>query len=505
MKASSFNQPRLFWSLFAATIVCGLGYLLAPSSVVAGQPGALPASNFVDSSSRLPGLQAMASSISGVSGFREAQQVEFQLPNPANAHLERVDLGNTRSGGITLTNLPEFQTSYNGQVAGISQRNEFVFYSLNPELQKFAQELVQKVKTAHVAIVAMDPKTGKILAIAEKSNSIKNLSLHAGFPAASLFKLVTATAALEKASLDPDALIHFRGGTYALDRGNYLPSTFRDRRFMPFGEALGRSCNPVFGRIAFKYLNPPTIRSYANAFGFNQDLRSDMPMTESSADIPDDEFEMTRAAAGFGEVFISPIHAAALMSGIANNGKLPRPEIIDKIVSSSGKPIYVSQPAVLNQIARPETTQKLMEMMENTVTSGTSRKEFNINNRPVFPNFEVAAKTGTLKGDNPMGLNNWFIAAAPVGNPQIAVSVIVVDPTHLSAKASHIGRMMFEKFFYGRNMPNATEVNNHSGGRVLHSRGKVIKSKSKTTVKKHSVVHYRSITTKRKTVSSKKK
>ena len=495
--------------------MCIVGYF-APANVVAGPPAALSSNNFIGNPARLSGLQAMASNVDTAPAL-DSRDPKYPFQNPSAAHLEPAELSSSRGGNVILTQLPNFQTTYSGQVAGISQRNEFVFYSLNPELQKFAQEVVDKVKTAHVAIVAMEPTSGRVLAIAEKSNSIRNLSLHSGFPAASLFKLVTAAAALEKASLDPDALIRFRGGTYALDRANYLPSTARDRRFMPFSEALGRSCNPVFGRIALKYLNPPTIRSYANAFGFNQDLGSALPLRASSAEIPDDEFELSRAAAGFGDVFISPLHAAALMSGIANHGKLPRPEIIDKIVSSSGRPVYVSQPVILNQIARPETTQKLMQMMENTVTTGTSRKEFNRNNRPIFPNFDVAAKTGTLRGDNPRGLNNWFIAAAPVGNPRIAVSVIVVDPSHLSTKASHIGRMMLEKFFYGRSSPKTAEVNNHSAARVYYSKKKTkstIKLKTtkstkstksiKSTKTKGTYSRYRSVTPKKKTTSSKK-
>jgi peptidoglycan glycosyltransferase len=80
-------------------------------------------------------------------------------------------------------------------------------------------------------------------------------------------------------------------------------------------------------------------------------------------------------------------------------------------------------------------------MMTATTTIGTSRKEF-LGKVP----WEVAGKTGTLKGDNPKGLNNWFIGAAPLENPRIAVAVIVINPSQVSSKASHIGRLILERY-----------------------------------------------------------
>jgi hypothetical protein len=85
-------------------------------------------------------------------------------------------------------------------------------------------------------------------------------------------------------------------------------------------------------------------------------------------------------------------------------------------------------------------------MMRNTTTIGTSRREFMRGSRPTLGNIEVAAKTGTLSGSDPVGLNNWFIAAAPISNPELAVAVITVDAKH-GAKASHLGRLVFQKFF----------------------------------------------------------
>ena len=143
---------------------------------------------------------------------------------------------------------------------------------------------------------------------------------------------------------------------------------------------------------------------------------------------------------------VSPIHAAAFMSGIANGGMLPRPQIVDTVVSPDGSVIHKQKSEVLQRIVQESTATSLMEMMRNTTTIGTSRREFMRGSTPTLGNIDVAGKTGTLTGHNPQGLNNWFIGAAPISNPQIAVAVITVDPQR-SSKASHLGRLVIQRFF----------------------------------------------------------
>ena len=87
-----------------------------------------------------------------------------------------------------------------------------------------------------------------------------------------------------------------------------------------------------------------------------------------------------------------------------------------------------------------------MNMMEYTVITGTSRSEFTKRGARRLP-FRVAAKTGTLSGNSPEGTNHWFVAAAPIENPKLAVAVIVVNPRSGGTKASYLGRQMFEHYF----------------------------------------------------------
>jgi peptidoglycan glycosyltransferase len=361
--------------------------------------------------------------------------------------LHRVEIVSSRDGDIALSERPRFEKRLGDRYASITKKNNFVFYTLDPELQEHVSRIVAQAKASHVAIVAMNPSNGAVLAIAGKSLSIDDIEYHAGFPAASLFKVVTAAAAVEQAGIAPHSLIPFRGGNYTLNQANYYPDARRDQRMMSVGEALGRSCNPVFGHIGVKYLNGQILSRYARQFGFNRSLDFEAPLPESSAWIPqDDLYELSRTSAGFGDVKVSPIHAAAFMSGIANGGMLPRPQIVDAVVSPDGSVIHKQKSEVLQRIVEEPTAASLMEMMRNTTTIGTSRREFMRGSTPTLGTIDVAGKTGTLSGDNPQGLNNWFIGAAPISNPQIAVAVITVDPRH-SSKASHLARLVFQRFF----------------------------------------------------------
>lgn len=351
------------------------------------------------------------------------------------------------SGGVSLPELPSFSSRLDDRVVTLSPRNDFVFYTIDSALQDFAEKLVARADASHVAVVVMNPKTGAVLAMANKSRSGRDMALHAGFPAASLFKVVTATAAIEQADVRPTTPISFRGGTYTLESWNYLPDARRDKRTMTIGEAMGRSCNPVFGHIGLQYLNPQTLHRYAKLFGFNRSLGFEVPLTPSSAQIPvDDQYEFSRTSAGFGEVTLSPVHAAAVMSGIANGGLLPRPTLIDKIVSPDGRVVFKNRPEFIQRMMEPATSQTLLEMMRYTTTEGTSRRAFMNGNQPVLGNIEVVGKTGTLRGENPEGLNNWFIGAAPIDNPKVAIAVVTVDAAH-SAKSSMLARALFSKFF----------------------------------------------------------
>ncbi len=350
------------------------------------------------------------------------------------------------NNSVKLGSVPVFETVINNRIMGLTPDNKKVALTLDPKLQLAAQNIVTRSRAPHIAIVAMDPYTGRILALADRSQSIKDLALHPGFPAASLFKVVTSAAAIDHADVDPNQMVKFRGGTYTLNRWNYAPDNRRDTRKMTLVEALGRSCNVVFARVASAFLPAKVLQDYANSFGFNREIPSDLPLPPSHANIPFyDSYEFARTAAGFGDVHITPVHAAMVMSGIANGGFLPQPSLIDSIISNSGNVLYRNNPKIVQRALKANIASELLQMMEATTTIGTSKRAFYFKHRPILGDIRVAGKTGTLNGDNPEGLNNWFIGAAPIENPLIAVAVVVVNG-HDGYSASKVGRMVIEEY-----------------------------------------------------------
>jgi peptidoglycan glycosyltransferase len=363
------------------------------------------------------------------------------VTSPTDHNIEKIELSKINSDLAMLAKAPEFSSSYRGKVAAITKSHDFIQFSVDLDLQEYAKQVLEKVPAPHVALVAMEPKSGRILAIAGKSLTLKDATTHAGFPAASLIKVITSSAAIEHGGAQPNAEIFFRGGTYELSPNNYNSNPRADRKSMTMTEALGRSCNPVFSRVGLKYLNPALLRAETAQFGFNSDLGLQMPLQISTATIPNDDFEFGRTSAGFGDIYLSPVHAAVIASAIANQGKLPQPSIIDQVISEDGDIRYQFEPQLLKQATPPSVANQVLRMMTATTTIGTSRREF-LGKVP----WDVAGKTGTLKGDNPKGLNNWFIGAAPLENPKIAVAVIVINPSQVSSKASHIGRLILERY-----------------------------------------------------------
>ena len=350
-------------------------------------------------------------------------------------------------GQHKLTKIPTFNKVLQGRFVTASPRGD-ALYVLTPllELQGYLEELVAEVKAPHIAMVALQPHSGRILALAGKSKTISgHVATHADFPAASLFKIITAAAALYDSKITPNSIIRFRGGNYTLNKYNYRPSTTHDKRTMTVAKAMGKSCNPVFGRLALGLRTPALLRDLALLFRFGLDLYSDFPLPRSRVYIPSDSYELARTGAGFGKVTISAVHAAAIMATLGNQGKFPTPHLIHQVISTKTSARHLTAPPP-KPIIEPSVAQQLLTMMESTITEGTAKPAFiGKHGKRLLP-FRVAGKTGTLRGKDPKGLTKWFIAAAPLPNPRIAVAIVVVNPRYLRDRPTFLGKQVLQRF-----------------------------------------------------------
>jgi peptidoglycan glycosyltransferase len=345
-------------------------------------------------------------------------------------------------------NSPHFEKIQDGRFVEDRQENRLI-YTVDPVLQASVNEILHSRHPSFSAFVAVEPKTGKILALASfarQNPEDAGIWQRATYPAASVFKLITAAGALEKGLLNYDSAVSFRGNLYRLGPQK-IARIFKRERQTQFDEALGKSNNVVFGRVASQLLGPQALREFSEAFGFNHPIQFDFPLDVSRASIPESPYELARCGAGFGEVTLNPLHAAMIAASIANGGVMMRPYLIEEIIGKNGEKVYQAKPEILSQPIRSKTALDLSRMMLRTVEDGTASKIFHRYGRDLLQKMTICGKTGSLTGDDPPGLYDWFVGFAPGDDPQIAFSVLAINNNHRRIKGAFVAQEALKAFF----------------------------------------------------------
>jgi peptidoglycan glycosyltransferase len=332
--------------------------------------------------------------------------------------------------------------------------NVNIEYTIDEPLQKESEKLLKSYRPDYGAVVVMDASTGRILAMAsyqKGDESAPNLALRGTYPAASIFKIVTATAALDKYALSPETLIMFNGGNHTLYKKNVMKHTAnRWSRNMTLREAFALSVNTVFGRLSLDRLQLGDLKEYAIRFGFNQDIQSDLPFEPGFAEIPDEKnFFMAEVASGFNRVTrMSPIQGAMIAASVAEDGVMRVPYIVERVKDDQGQVLFQSEPVTAAVTMTKEGAQRLKELMEETVTHGTGRKSFRqlVRDRK-FEELEMGGKTGSLQGDNPKGKVDWFVGYAISEKQKLAVAAITVNKEKWTVKSTYLAQSVFRKHF----------------------------------------------------------
>lgn len=322
--------------------------------------------------------------------------------------------------------------------------------TLNAKAQKAADEALGDSRGA---VVALDPRTGAILAMVSHpeydpnplsshnlgtaSSAWKNLSTDPDraytnraiggnlYPPGSTFKVVTAAAALE------DGLVQDENssvpGPATLDlplTDTNLPNENRqacgpdDRTTLL--RALEISCNTAFGSLGLE-LGGEKLRAQAAKFGFGDTLNVPLRVTPSSVPADLNAPQAAQSAIGQYDVRTTPLQMAMVAAGIANGGRVMTPYLIDSVRSAdldtiSGSP----QPVELSQAVSERTAQILTTMMVGVVENGSGA-------RAQISGVAVAGKTGTAQHDPGKPPHAWFISFAPADDPKVAVAVVVED------------------------------------------------------------------------------
>ena len=416
-------------------------------------------------------------SSSAISGGKSANEVESSV-DPNNENASQKIGGSFQNQGYRdpreeLTNERHaFKTPF-GQVIWrdiekkltVKDRAVYTDYkgyklklTIQPELQSAIEKTLATQRNIAGAVVILETRTGRILAMAEARGDSRSplvtdesILVAARAPAASLMKIVTATAAIEKNGLEPEQEIPFQGGCGNLRNRNWLRDNQTDRQHMTFSHAFGVSCNTVFARLALYETGLASLRQFAEKYMFNRPIPSDMRIETSAALMPALEMatalEVGEAGAGFGASKLSPVHAALLSAASGNSGVLMAPFLVDSAYDSTGKQVYTATPLEISRIFSKKTADRMQRLMQETILAGTSRKYFR-RKGTAGDRYEIGGKTGTLSDAEERGtLYTWFSGVAPLESPQnVAIGTVVASPKNWVVRASSLAQISLAQY-----------------------------------------------------------
>jgi cell division protein FtsI/penicillin-binding protein 2 len=325
--------------------------------------------------------------------------------------------------------------------------------TLDPGLQHRAERLLGETATPYAAAVVLSVDDGRVLALAGRSTaepkkSAAALALEAWAPAASVFKLVTASALVEE-GVPADARVCYHDGIHSVEASNLTPHPRWDSTCGDLSFAIAKSQNAIIARLAHDHLTPSLLERTARAFGFGAPLPFDLPVATSEVAVPaHDPLGFARTAAGFWNTTLSPLHGAVLAATIARGGVTPPVRLVDRIVERDGESMRPAA-SLERRVISPEAARAVARMMVGTTRFGTARLGFHDKQgRSLLP-VDVAGKTGSLNRAQPFLSYSWFVGFAPADRPEVAFAVLLGNGENWHKKAHQVAADLLSGYFHG--------------------------------------------------------
>lgn len=359
---------------------------------------------------------------------------------------------NNELSGIGNT---QFITRFMRIITGEKPQGSAVELTLNKAVQETAYEAMQGYEGA---VVAIDPRDGKILAMvstpsfdpnALSSNddleiieNHRNLEQDPAKPLTnraiagdlyhpgSTYKLISAAAALESGKFKPDS--EFENElAFSLPNSTAKIENFAQIKCGPDDKvtletAIVLSCNVPIAEMATQ-MDENVIPNMAKAFGFEKDLNIPLPVTPSVAPIPMDKAEAAISSIGQLDVRATPLQMAMVSAGIANDGAVMKPQLINQVIAPNLTVEKSFEAELLNQAISAETAKQLTDMMVKGVNTAEGAAAM-----AKIDGVTVAGKTGTAENGldsqgEPLPYTIWFTGFAPAENPTVAIAVVIED------------------------------------------------------------------------------
>jgi peptidoglycan glycosyltransferase len=296
------------------------------------------------------------------------------------------------------------------------------------------------------AVVALEPSTGKVLALASTPTydpgklsshdpqairayrkglsdaQVDDQAINERYSPGSVFKVVVSAAALSTGEYTPQTAVPapdrlaLPGSTHQLE--NFNGESCNGGADQALIDALTISCNTAFAQLGMT-LGEDKVRSTAKAFGID-DTGFDIPLhvVPSTVGAIDNQAQLATASIGQQNVQITPLQGAMIAAAVGNGGTLMKPYLVDQVRAPDLSVIDQTDPSVMSRPVTGQVAGELTQMMTSVVTDGTGKKAR-------IPGIQVAGKTGTAQTDPENNDNSWFVGFAPADHPKIAVAVFV--------------------------------------------------------------------------------
>ncbi len=370
---------------------------------------------------------------------------------------------NGKTGVEQLQNINLLTSSENpltialNELQGEKSIGDNVVTTLDVELQKIAYEALGNRKGA---VVALEPSTGKILAMVSKpdynpntidsvwdslvedaneESALINRATQGLYPPGSTFKILTALEFIrEREGYESYRYTCEGKDIFQQVAINCYNGTEHGEEDLT--KAFAKSCNTSFSNIGMT-LDKAAWRELCDTFLFNTALPTSLPSNASSFVIDEnsDDDEMPQTAIGQGDIQITPLHNALITATIANKGVMMKPYVVDHLETQDGEIVKQYESEVYGEIISKEEAKKMRQLMKAVVTEGTASQLNGLS-------FTCAGKTGSAEYDSNKSSHAWFVGYAPTDNPQIVVSIIVEDGGTGSSVAVPIAKKLFETY-----------------------------------------------------------
>ncbi|CAN5317020.1 hypothetical protein BH09MYX1_BH09MYX1_04730 [soil metagenome] len=327
--------------------------------------------------------------------------------------------------------------------------------TIDASLQRATNAILVRHKIPEAAVVMIDPATGQVLVYAShvETGVKRDLCAEAKAPSASVFKIVTASALVDKAGLGPNTReCYAGGGDQRILQSDLVVDPLRDKYCVTLSQAMGKSTNAVFARLASRDLTQAQLEGTARSLGYGDPVPFDVAVAPSKLEIPDSGLAFARTAAGFWNTTLSPLEAAWMSATIAHGGEALRPYVVQDVRDEHGQITWTARNAtVVRQALSKDTAAAVAAMMDHTVSEGTSFRAFHDKRGTSFLPWAAAGKTGTLTDSDGQHFYTWFTGFAPAhpkpGEKQVAIAVLVVNGPKWQVKANVVAREVLQAYF----------------------------------------------------------